>query len=68
MVCDGASWSTWDERGAGEGLAPRFGDDVRRLCAPGRERIRELAEHIVSAQQKEIEQMKRWREDWYPEG
>jgi uncharacterized protein (DUF305 family) len=30
--------------------------------------IRELAENIVSAQQKEIEQMEQWREDWYPEG
>ena len=30
--------------------------------------IRELAQHIVSAQQKEIEQMKQWQEDWYPEG
>jgi uncharacterized protein (DUF305 family) len=30
--------------------------------------IKELAENIVSAQQKEIEQMEQWREDWYPEG
>jgi uncharacterized protein (DUF305 family) len=30
--------------------------------------IRELAENIASAQQKEIEQMEQWREDWYPEG
>jgi uncharacterized protein (DUF305 family) len=30
--------------------------------------IRELAENIISAQQKEIEQMKQWREEWYPEG
>jgi len=30
--------------------------------------IKELAENIVSAQQKEIEQMKQWREEWYPEG
>jgi uncharacterized protein (DUF305 family) len=30
--------------------------------------IKELAENIVSAQQEEIEQMKRWREQWYPEG
>jgi uncharacterized protein (DUF305 family) len=29
---------------------------------------KELAENIVSAQQKEIEQMKQWREDWYTEG
>jgi uncharacterized protein (DUF305 family) len=31
-------------------------------------RIRELAHNIVSAQKKEIEQMKRWRKEWYPEG
>jgi uncharacterized protein (DUF305 family) len=31
-------------------------------------RIKELAENIVSAQQTEIEQMKAWREQWYPEG
>jgi uncharacterized protein (DUF305 family) len=30
--------------------------------------IKELAENIVSAQQKEIEQLKRWRQQWYPEG
>jgi uncharacterized protein (DUF305 family) len=30
--------------------------------------IRELAEDIVSAQEREIEQMKRWRQQWYPEG
>jgi uncharacterized protein (DUF305 family) len=30
--------------------------------------IRELAENIISAQQTEIEQMKQWREQWYPEG
>jgi uncharacterized protein (DUF305 family) len=30
--------------------------------------IKELAENIVSAQQKEIEQMKQWREEWYPQG
>jgi uncharacterized protein (DUF305 family) len=29
--------------------------------------IKELAENIVSAQQAEIEQLKQWREDWYPE-
>jgi uncharacterized protein (DUF305 family) len=28
--------------------------------------IRELAENIESAQQTEIEQMKQWREQWYP--
>lgn len=31
-------------------------------------RIKELAANIVSAQEKEIEQMKTWREEWYPEG
>jgi uncharacterized protein (DUF305 family) len=30
--------------------------------------IKELARNIVSAQKREIEQMKRWREQWYPEG
>jgi uncharacterized protein (DUF305 family) len=30
--------------------------------------IKELAENIVSAQQSEIEQMTRWRQQWYPEG
>ncbi len=31
-------------------------------------KIKELAENIASAQQKEIEQMKQWREEWYPGG
>jgi uncharacterized protein (DUF305 family) len=31
-------------------------------------RIKELAGNIVSAQKGEIEQMKRWREQWYQEG
>jgi uncharacterized protein (DUF305 family) len=31
-------------------------------------RIRELAGNIINAQQAEIEQMKRWRKEWYPEG
>ena len=31
-------------------------------------RIRELAGNIVSAQNGEIEQMRRWREQWYQEG
>jgi uncharacterized protein (DUF305 family) len=30
--------------------------------------IRELAENIISAQQKEIGQMNEWRREWYPEG
>jgi uncharacterized protein (DUF305 family) len=30
--------------------------------------VKELAENIVNAQQREIEQMKRWRQQWYPEG
>src|SRR5829696_1555485 len=29
--------------------------------------IKELAKNIVSDQQAEIEQMKQWREQWYPE-
>ena len=31
-------------------------------------RIKELAQNITSAQKREIEQMRRWREQWYPEG
>lgn len=30
--------------------------------------IREIAEDIVSAQQREIEQMEQWRQQWYPKG
>ncbi len=30
--------------------------------------IKELAEHIMSAQQAEIEHMTHWRQQWYPEG
>ena len=30
--------------------------------------IREIAGAIVDAQEKEIAQMQRWREEWYPEG
>ena len=30
--------------------------------------IRELAEGIVGAQEREISQMQAWRENWYPEG
>jgi uncharacterized protein (DUF305 family) len=30
--------------------------------------IKELAKNIISAQQTEIEQMKQWREQWYPKG
>jgi uncharacterized protein (DUF305 family) len=30
--------------------------------------IKELAKNIVSAQQREIEQMKQWRKEWYPQG
>ena len=30
--------------------------------------IKALAENIVSAQQEEIEQMKRWRQQWYSQG
>jgi uncharacterized protein (DUF305 family) len=31
-------------------------------------KIKELAENIISAQKREIEQMKQWRQQWYPEG
>ena len=31
-------------------------------------RIKELAENIISAQEQEIEQMKKWRKEWYPQG
>ena len=31
-------------------------------------KIKELAENIIDAQQREIEQMRRWREQWYQEG
>ena len=31
-------------------------------------KIKELAVNIVSAQQKEIGQMTRWRQQWYQEG
>jgi uncharacterized protein (DUF305 family) len=31
-------------------------------------RIKELAENIMSAQKREIEQMKQWRKDWFPQG
>ncbi len=30
--------------------------------------IREIAEAIVDAQEREIEQMTSWRDEWYPEG
>jgi uncharacterized protein (DUF305 family) len=30
--------------------------------------IRQIAGAIVEAQQREIEQMKGWRAEWYPEG
>jgi uncharacterized protein (DUF305 family) len=31
-------------------------------------KIKELAENIISAQQREIEQMREWRMEWYPQG
>jgi uncharacterized protein (DUF305 family) len=30
--------------------------------------IKDLADNVMSAQQTDIEQMKQWREQWYPEG
>jgi uncharacterized protein (DUF305 family) len=30
--------------------------------------IREIADDIVTAQEREIEQMEQWREEWYPQG
>ena len=30
--------------------------------------IREIAGAIVEAQEREIEQMTSWRDEWYPEG
>jgi uncharacterized protein (DUF305 family) len=30
--------------------------------------IKDLAQNIVSAQKQEIEQMRHWRDQWYPEG
>jgi uncharacterized protein (DUF305 family) len=30
--------------------------------------IREIAGAIVDAQEREIAQMRSWRDDWYPEG
>jgi uncharacterized protein (DUF305 family) len=31
-------------------------------------RIKELAENIIVAQKQEIEQIKQWRKEWYPQG
>jgi uncharacterized protein (DUF305 family) len=31
-------------------------------------KIKELAQNIIGAQQREIEQMKQWRKEWYPKG
>ena len=31
-------------------------------------KIKELAQNIISVQQREIEQMKQWRKKWYPKG
>lgn len=31
-------------------------------------KIKELAQNIISAQQREIEQMKQWRKEWFPKG
>lgn len=29
--------------------------------------LRELAENIIESQQREIDQMRQWRSEWYPE-
>ena len=31
-------------------------------------KIKDLAQNIISAQQREVEQMKQWRKDWFPQG
>ena len=31
-------------------------------------RIREIAENMVSIEEMDIAQMRRWRKNWYPEG
>jgi uncharacterized protein (DUF305 family) len=31
-------------------------------------RIREISRNIVESQQREIEQMTTWRQQWYPQG
>ena len=31
-------------------------------------RIQDLSTRIIEAQEREIEQMSGWREEWYPEG
>src|SRR5918998_731762 len=31
-------------------------------------KIKDLAQNIISAQQREIEQMREWRREWYPQG
>jgi uncharacterized protein (DUF305 family) len=31
------------------------------------EEIREMAQEIIVSQQAEIDQMKEWREEWYPD-
>ncbi len=38
------------------------------LRESGNQQIRRIAEDIVDAQEREIAQMERWREEWYPEG
>jgi uncharacterized protein (DUF305 family) len=37
------------------------------LESAGRQEIRDLAQAIIDAQQREIDEMTSWREEWYPQ-
>jgi uncharacterized protein (DUF305 family) len=53
-------------------MIPHHRSAIEMARVPNQEsensRIKELAGNIVSAQKGEIEQMRRWREQWYQEG
>jgi uncharacterized protein (DUF305 family) len=55
-----------------DAMIPHHRSAIEMARVPNQEsensRIKELAGNIVSAQKGEIEQMQRWREQWYPEG